>query len=158
MLITSINKKQLAISVAIPLLVGGLATAINFSGFKELQSLNQSALTPPPWVFSVVWTVLYLLMGFSFYLIYQSSDKNKSLAYSFYTAQLFLNFLWTFTFFTLDNYSLSLFIIVLLLVSIAGMIITFYPINKKAAYLQLPYFIWVCFATYLNWQIYILNQ
>ncbi len=158
MLITSINKKQLAISVAIPLLVGGLATAINFSGFKEFQSLNQPALTPPPWAFSVVWTILYVLMGVSFYIIYQSDNKNKNLAYSFYAAQLALNFLWTLVFFTLKNYSLSLFVIILLLVSIVGMIITFYPINKKAAYLQLPYFIWVCFATYLNWQIYILNQ
>ncbi|MBQ8782167.1 MAG: tryptophan-rich sensory protein [Clostridia bacterium] len=158
MLVTSINKKQLITSLLIPLLVGGLATAINFSGFQEFQSLNQPALTPPPWVFSVVWTILYALMGLSFYLIYESEKANKTLAYSFYAAQLFLNFLWTFIFFTLDNYSLSLFVIILLLVAIAGMIITFYPINKKAAYLQLPYFLWVCFATYLNWQIYILNQ
>ncbi len=158
MLITDINKKDLAISVAIPLAVGGIASVINFNGFTEFESIAKSPLTPPPWVFSVVWTVLYILMGISFYLVQQSPEKNKASAYSFYAAQLFLNFLWTFVFFTLDNYSLSLFIIVLLLASIAGMIITFHPINKKSAYLQLPYLLWVSFATYLNWQIFILNQ
>ena len=86
MLVTDINKKQLAVSVAIPLLVGGLAAAINFSGFRDFQSLNQPALTPPPWVFSVVWTILYVLMGVSFYLILNSDKKNKTLAYSFYFA------------------------------------------------------------------------
>ena len=158
MLVTDINKKQLALSVAIPLIVGGLAAAINFSGFREFQSLNQPALTPPPWVFSVVWTILYALMGVSFYLILNSDKKNKTLAFSFYFAQLFVNFMWSFVFFTLENYSLSVFLIITLLVLIAGMIAFFYPLNKKAAYLQLPYFLWVCFATYLNWQIFILNQ
>lgn len=158
MLVTDINKKQLAVSVAIPLLVGGLATAINFSEFREFQALNQFSLTPPPWVFSVVWTVLYILMGISFYLVWQSKSENKTLAYSFYFAQLFVNFMWTFVFFTLKNYSLSVFLIITLVVMVAGMIVFFYPINKKSAYLQLLYLLWVCFATYLNWQIFILNQ
>ncbi len=157
MLVTNINKKQLAVSVAIPVLVGGLAAAINFNGFGEFQSLNQPMLTPPPWVFSVVWTILYALMGLSFYLVYKSDNKNKGLAYSFYFAQLFVNFVWSLIFFTFNNYSVSLVAITILLILIAGMIITFYPINKKSAYLQLPYLLWVCFATYLNWQIFILN-
>ncbi len=158
MLITDINKKQLTLSLAIPLVVGGLATAINFNGFREFQSLNQPAIAPPPWAFSLVWTILYALMGTSFYLIYNSDKKGKAPAYSFYFAQLFVNFMWSFVFFTLGNYSLSVFLIITLLILIAGMIFFFYPINKKAAYLQLPYFLWVCFATYLNWQIFILNQ
>ena len=158
MLITDINKKQLTLSVAIPLIVGGLAAAINFLGFRQFQSLNQPALTPPPWVFSVVWTILYALMGVSFYLILNSDKKNQTLAFSFYFAQLFVNFMWSFVFFTLGNFSLSVFLIITLLVLIAGMIAFFYPLNKKAAYLQLPYFLWVSFATYLNWQIFILNQ
>lgn len=158
MLVTSINKKQLVTSLLIPLLVGGLATVINFDGIKQFQEVTKPEITPPPWVFSVVWTVLYALMGISFYLIYKSDKGNKMSAYSFYAAQLFLNSIWTFIFFSLNNYMLSLFVIVALLFLIAGMIITFYPINKKAAYLQIPYFLWMCFATYLNWQIYILNQ
>ena len=157
MLITNINKKQLFISLLIPLAVGGLATLINFDGIQSFSEIAKPSLTPPPVVFSIVWTILYALMGFSFYLIYNSDKQNKGIAYSFYAAQLFLNFLWTFIFFTLQNYLGAFFVIIALIIMIIGMIVAFCRINKKAALFQLPYLLWVCFAAYLNWQIYILN-
>ena len=139
-------------------LVGVIAGLFTSTGMDAYDAVEKPALTPPDIVFPIVWTILYALMGVSFYLILNSDKKNKTLAYSFYFAQLFVNFIWSFVFFTLNNYSLSVFLIITLLVLIAGMIVFFYPLNKKAAYLQLPYFLWVCFATYLNWQIFILNQ
>lgn len=157
MLITNFNKKQLAVSLLIPLAVGGLATLINFSGIRQFEEVAKPAFTPAPIVFSVVWTILYALMGFSFYLIYKSDKSNKNIAYTFYFAQLVVNFIWTYIFFTLKNYLGSFFVIIALLILIAGMIVSFWCVNKKAAYLQIPYMLWVCFVAFLNYQIYILN-
>ncbi len=157
MLVTNLNKKQLILSVLVPLAVGGFATLINFDEIRSFQEVEQPASVPPSIVFSVVWTILYALMGFSFYLVYKSDRQNKGLAYSFYSLQLVVNFLWTYIFFSLKDYLMAFYVIILLLVLIAGMIVSFYSVNKKSAYLQIPYFIWVCFATYLNYQIFILN-
>ena len=158
MMITNIDKKQLAISVALPLAVGGLASLINLNGIKAFDTIEKPALTPPQVVFPIVWTVLYILMGLSFYLVYKSEGNDKRYAYSFYGIQLALNFLWTCLFFGVKNYLLSMMTIIALLVSIGGMIFFFYRLNKKSAYFQIPYFIWVAFASYLNFQIMIMNK
>lgn len=158
MLITNINKKQLAISVAIPLIVGGLASLININGFKEFETVNKPALTPPMIVFPIVWTILYILMGFSTYLVYNSESKSKTTAFVIYGLQLAVNFLWTCLFFGAKNYLGALAAIVALLVLIIAMIFSFYKINKKSAYFQIPYLVWVSFATYLNYMVYLMNR
>ncbi len=158
MMITNINKKQLAISVAIPLIAGGLATVLNIEGFKNFDSIQKPSITPPQIVFPIVWTILYVLMGLSAYLIYKAGNEDKRYAYSFYGIQLVLNFLWTCFFFGIENYSGSMIIIAALAVSIIGMIYFFWKINKKSAYLQIPYLVWVLFASYLNYLVYIMNK
>ncbi len=158
MLISNINKKQLAISAAVPLITGGLASLINMRGFKEFQSVNKPALTPPMAVFPIVWTILYLLLGLSTYLVYKSDGKGKTRAYFFYTLQLIVNFLWTCFFFGAQDYGTAFVAVIVLLVLIVCMIFSFYTVNKKSAYFQIPYLVWVTFATYLNYMVYIMNK
>ena len=159
MLVTDINKKQLALSVAIPLLVGGLATAINFSGFSEFQSLNQPALTPPPWVFSVVWTILYALMGISAARIWLSPPtKERNHGLIIWGAQLFFNFFWSLIFFNLQAYGFAFIWILILWALIIAMIYIFNKTDRLAAILQIPYLIWVTFAAYLNFMVWMLNR
>ncbi len=158
MLITNINKKQLAVSTAIPIIVGGLASLINFNGFKEFEAVNKPAFTPPMAVFPIVWTVLYILMGFSSYLIYKSDSENKKSTLTVYAAQLIVNFAWTCVFFGMQNYKAALLIVLFLIFIVAAMIFLFYKISKKSAYIQIPYLIWLCFASYLNYMVYIMNK
>lgn len=158
MLISNINKKQLAISIAIPLLVGGLASLLNMSGFKEFETMNKPSITPPMVVFPIVWTILYILLGISFYLVFKSDSKFKTRAYFFYTLQLIANFLWTCFFFGAKDYGAAFIVIIILLLSIICMIFSFYAVNKKSAYLQIPYLAWVTFAVYLNYLVYIMNK
>lgn len=152
-----INVKVLVISIIIPLLVGGLSSLF-MMGSNQYDNLTLPALAPPGWLFPVMWTILYILMGVSCYLIFISNDKEKNKALTVYGLQLFVNSLWTLFFFRLESYLFSFFWLILLIILIIWMIYLFYPINKKAAGLQIPYLIWVLFASYLNLGIYILNR
>ena len=158
MLITNINKKQLALSAAIPLLIGGLASLVNFSGFREFETVNKPALAPPMIIFPIVWTVLYLLMGFSAYLICKADVKNKVPAYIIYALQLAVNFLWTCLFFGKKDYIGAFATVIVMLLLVCAMIYVFFRVNRKSAYLQLPYLVWTAFASYLNYMVYILNK
>ena len=157
MIVTNINKKVLAASLLIPLAVGGLASWINYDGISNFENINKPSFAPPQAVFPIVWTLLYLLMGISSYLIYSSSKDGKKTALIFYALQLAFNFIWTFVFFGLSGYFAAFIILLVLLALTAGMIITFLPVNQTAAYIQIPYFIWLCFAGVLNYFIYRLN-
>lgn len=150
-------KKSLIISLLISLGVGGLSAFITMGSMDIYKFLDKPPLAPPAIVFPVIWTILYILMGISSYLIYESNNENKQSGLSIYGLQLLVNFIWPIFFFILNYRLIALFIIVLLLILIIIMIIKFYKINKLAAYLQIPYLIWVVFATYLNFGFYILN-
>lgn len=158
MLISNINKKQLSISIAIPVIVGGLASLLNMKGFKEFQFVDKPSITPPTFLFPIVWTILYILMGISAYLIFKSGEKGKTRAYLFYTMQLVMNFLWTCFFFGAKDYTAAFVAIVVLLVLVAGMIFSFYAVNKKSGYFQIPYLIWITFALFLNYLVLIMNK
>lgn len=158
MLITNISKKRLAVSVLIPILTGGAASLINLDGFKEFETVNKPSITPPMIVFPIVWTVLYILMGLSTYIVYESPENGKTRAYFFYVMQLAANFLWTCFFFGAQDYLAAFVTVIILLLLISGMIFSFYGVNKKSAYLQIPYFIWVTFASYLNYLVHIMNK
>lgn len=120
--------------------------------------LDKPSLSPPAIVFPIVWTILYILMGVSSYLIYESNSEKKDNALIIYGIQLVLNFFWTIIFFLLNLRLLAFIWIIILLIFVVLMIVSFYKINKKAAYLQIPYLLWVIFATYLNYMLYILNK
>ncbi len=152
-----INKEKL-ISLLIPLVLGMLSGIISMGGMKEFNSLIKPILSPPGFLFPIVWTILYVLMGISSYLIYKENDYHSNCCLKIYGINLFMNFLWTPIFFGLNLRLFALIWIILLDVVVIYMIICFYKVNKKAAYLQIPYFIWCLFATYLNLSIYLLNR
>ena len=154
-----INKGLLAKCIAIPLLVGGLASFLTRGGMGVFMQLNQPPLSPPGWVFGVVWTILYTLMGVSSYLVIQSGAEedvvNKAL--SVYVYQLIVNFLWPTFFFNFGWYLFSFIWLVLLWILVLIMIIRFYNISRLAGILQIPYLIWLTFAAYLNLGVWLLN-
>jgi tryptophan-rich sensory protein len=136
--------------------IGGIATA---SGVNDwYTTINLPAFNPPNYLFGPVWTVLYILMGISFYLILQSHDpilRKKAIA--IFCIQLFLNFCWSFLFFRFQLVGVAFIEIILIWFSIIIMIFTFYRINKTASYIQIPYLLWVSFASVLNGSIWVLN-
>ena len=122
-------------------------------------ALSKSVLTPAGWVFSVAWTILYILLGIALYLIIVNDNKriNKSNAYWLFVGQMILNALWSIIFFGAHMPALALLTLVFLIVVSFYMMRSFHRINKTAAYLVWPYIIWMCFATYLNATIMVLN-
>lgn len=151
-------KKSLIISLLISLGVGGLSALLTMGNMDIYKYLDKPPLAPPSIVFPIVWTILFILMGISAYLIYNSNSEYKQKALLIYGIQLLVNFIWPIFFFVLNYRLIALFIIIILLILIIIMIIKFYKINKLAAYLQIPYLLWVSFATYLNLGFYILNR
>ena len=122
------------------------------------QSLNKSALTPPGYVFSVTWTILYILMAISVFLYIKGGiNKEKTFALWVFGIQLILNLLWSPIFFGLHNVYLAFGIILLLLILVLWVIVLFHKTSKTAAYLLVPYFLWLIFAAYLNFEIIRLN-
>lgn len=153
------NKGLLAKCIAIPLLVGGLSAFLTMGGMKTFESLNQPPLSPPGWLFGVVWTILYTLMGISTYLVVRSdaSETQINRALSVYVYQLIANFLWPTFFFNFGWYLFSFIWLIFLWVLVLIMIVRFYQISKAAGLLQIPYLIWLTFAAYLNLGIWLLN-
>lgn len=142
-------------AITIPLIVGGVIGFI-ISKSIDYNSLVKPFLAPPSILFPIVWTILYTLMGVS-YGILKSENLNDSKIKVIYYLQLAVNGLWSIFFFTF-NWRLFSFIWILLLdVLVIIMIYQFYKKNKIAGLLQIPYLIWILFATYLNLAIYILN-
>ena len=148
--------KTLIISIIIPIAVGIIGSLLGNSSMG-FESINKPSFTPPGIIFPIVWTILYILMGISSYLIYISSNKDKTNSLRIYALQLIVNMLWTFFFFNLKWYLFSFIWIILLIVMVSTMIYKFFKINKTAGYLQIPYLIWLIFAAILNFSIYILN-
>lgn len=152
------NKKALIVSILISVGVGALAAFFTRNSMEVYENLIQPPLSPPSWVFPVVWTILYILMGISAYLIYRSDSFYRNSVLRIYAAQLIVNFFWTIIFFNLEMYFFAFLWLLLLLGLIILMIYSFSKINKTAAYLQIPYLLWVIFAGYLNFGIYWLNK
>lgn len=151
--------KQLIIAIAIPLIVGGLSALISGGGMETFEQINKPPLSPPGFLFPIVWTILYILMGISSYLVYTSDSDQTTIseALKVYGLQLAVNFFWSIFFFNFGWYLFSFIWLLLLWVLIILMIVKFLPISKTAAYLQLPYLLWVTFAGYLTLGVYFLN-
>lgn len=151
---------KLIFALALPLLVGllgGLATQSSIDSWYS--QLNRPSIAPPNWVFGPVWTMLYILMGISFYrILLLPPAENKRRAVRVFYIQLVLNLAWSFLFFYFHNPGAALLEISLLWVSILYMIVAFYKAHRNAAYLNLPYILWVSFATVLNFYFWKLNS
>lgn len=152
--------QKLIISIVGCELVGILGTPFTLAAIPSwYATLNKPFFTPPSWLFGPAWTLLYFLMGISFYLIWKQGWKKRKvrIAGTYFLVQLGLNFLWTPAFFGLRSPLLGLFIITALWALIASTIQKFYPLSKTAGYLLVPYLAWVSFATLLNVSLLLLN-
>ena len=143
-------------SILIPVIVGA-AVGLITSGFMDYEMLEKPFLAPPGIVFPIVWTILYILMGVS-YGILKSNDLVNEEINSVYYIQLAVNSLWSIIFFVLKWRLFAFIWIILLAILIISMIRKFYEQNKIAGLLQIPYLLWVIFASYLNLAFYILNR
>lgn len=143
-------------SILIPVIIGGLVGLL-ISNFIDYNYLQKPPLAPPSILFPIMWTILYILMGIS-YGILKSNKLIDSRINRIYYLQLFINTMWSIIFFILKWRLFSFIWILLLAVSVIVMIVHFYKKNKLSGILQIPYLLWVLFASYLNFAIYILNK
>ena len=148
-----INWKALIAALVIVYLVaaaGSLFTAGNTSG--EWYDSIKPSITPPGWVFPIVWNILFFLIALSLYFAWNSAKiKEKKKIALVFGINFLLNILWSFLYFFLKNPSLAFIDIIILEISIVTMILTAYKTSKKAAYLLIPYLLWVGFASVLNY-------
>ena len=145
------------ISILIALGVGGVSALITAPNMDIYETIVSPPLAPPGWLFPVVWTILYILMGVSSAMIFTSTSPNKDDALFIYAISLVLNFAWSIFFFNMQAFWISLAILVALWLCVLITILKYLKINKTASWLQLPYLAWVTFAGYLNIDIAILN-
>ncbi|MBE5743097.1 MAG: tryptophan-rich sensory protein [Clostridiales bacterium] len=143
--------------ILLPLSVGGLSSLLTMKNMNIYSEIIAPPLSPPGILFPIVWTVLYILMGISSAIIYNSNSPKKDDALFIYGASLILNFFWSIFFFNLRNFVFSFIILLALLFLIILTVIKYYKINKLASFLQIPYVLWVAFAGYLNFFIILLN-
>lgn len=153
-----INFKKLFLIALVTFVIGGFFSFFipNMEGYYD--SLIKPPLNPPGVLFPIVWSILYLLMSISLYIVSESSSINKEQSYLIYIFQLVVNSIWTLLFFGFGLELISFLWILLLIVLVILMIREFYKINKTAGLLQIPYLLWITFAAYLNLAIYILNR
>lgn len=139
-------------------IIGAIFTTPNIQMWYA--QLNKPSFNPPNWIFAPVWTTLYLLMGISLFLIWQTKDKQEARKQGlmFFFLQLVLNTVWSIVFFGMHSLVGGLIIIVFLWIMILLTIINFQKVKKLAAYLLYPYLAWVSLATILNFSLVILNR
>ena len=138
-------------------IVGSIFTVSTIPGWYAL--LNKPFFSPPNWLFGPAWITLYALMGVAFYLVWSSgADQDKKYrAMTVFLVHLFFNAIWSIIFFGLQSIGGALIMILFLWFAILATIITFHKISRPAAWLLVPYILWVSFAIYLNYSIWILN-
>lgn len=151
---------KLLISIAMPLLAGTIGSAFTITSIGSwYQTIVKPSFNPPNWVFGPVWTTLYILMGLALWLVWQKGLKKEKYkeAFKYFVIQLIFNSIWSITFFGMQSPGLALLVIAFLWALILITIIRFYAIKKMAAYLLIPYLLWVSFASILNFAIWQLN-
>lgn len=158
--IKNIKWIPLIISIVISLGVGGLSAFFTRNSMDTYKKYNLPLLAPPGFIFPIVWTILFILMGISAYIIFTSDaeSREKTNALFLYGLQLVLNFFWSIIFFNMDMLFFSFIWIIFLWITVFFMFISFKNINKLAGYLQIPYLVWLTFAAYLNLGIFVLNR
>ena len=155
-----IQTGKLLAALAIPLAVGGFSAFLTRDGMRYFKTVPQPPLSPPAWVFPVVWTILYLLMGAASYLIVTSaaSQPRRERALTVYGLSLAVNFLWPIVFFTMRFYLGAFLLLLLLWVLSAVTALLFSCIDERAGKLMIPYLVWLTFAAYLNLGVWLLNR
>lgn len=154
-----IKWRSLIAALAIPLAVGGLSAWVTKDAMERFAELDQPPLSPPGWVFPVVWTILFILMGVASYLVGTSGmpGRERRNALLLYGVQLVVNFFWSIFFFNMGWYLFSFFWLALLWLLVLETIDLFWKISRTAGILLFPYLAWITFAGYLNFGIFLLN-
>lgn len=150
------NKKIWIKSILTPVILGGIV-GIFISMFMDYNALQKPPLSPPGFIFGIVWTIMYILMGISYGLLETRGLHDEQTKKAYYW-QLVVNLIWPILFFVFKWRLFSSIWIILLDILVINMIVKFYQKHKLAAYLQIPYLLWTMFATYLNIGIYLLNR
>lgn len=143
--------------IAIPLIVGGISSLLTRNAMMEFNMMVKPPLAPPAWLFPVVWSVLYVLMGIACFLIYESSDESRYAGLVLFSMQLVMNFFWSLIFFRLDAYVLAAAWLALMILLIVALIINTSRYSIPAMIMLIPYGLWCGFAMYLNVGIAALN-
>jgi len=154
------NFFKLVIAIVVSELAGIIGSIFTVSAIPNWYAgIVKPALNPPSWVFGPAWTTLYALMGIAAFLIWKSGWEKKEIkkALGVFGIQLFLNAFWSIIFFGLQNPFWAFVEIIVLWLAILWTVLAFYKISRPAAYLLLPYILWVSFAAYLNYSIWMLN-
>ena len=151
-----INYKYLLLSILLPVFLGSFIGFLT-APFNDYYEIILPSFAPSGILFPIVWTILYILMGISSYIVATSNFSNKYDALFIYGIQLVINLFWSVWFFVFKFYLLSFIWILLLIAFVVIMIKKFYEISKLSAYLQIPYLLWLVFAGILNISIYLLN-
>jgi len=155
----NLKQRRLLACILIPLAVGGASAWLSRGSMKTFASLNQPPLSPPGWLFPVVWTILFLLMGLASYLVLTAVKPRQTVnsALRLYGIQLGVNFFWPLLFFNLSLFLFSLLWLILLWILVLATTVRFYRTSRAAGYLMLPYLLWTTFAGYLNAGVWLLN-
>ena len=154
------NWKVYAVWIAIAEAVGALSGLLSRKGMQAYsQTVIQPPLAPPMWVFPVVWSILFALMGISAAIIWLSPESDlRRKGLNLFVAQLVVNFFWSLIFFNLQAFGFAFIWLLLLWVLVAWMIWTFYQVEPLAAWLQIPYLLWLTFAGYLTFAVWMMNR
>lgn len=148
--------KIYAKSIFIPVVTGTIVGILT-SQFIDYNTLQKPPLSPPGFIFPIIWTIIYILMGIGYGILKEKNNINKPIN-TIYYVQLIVNALWSIIFFVLKWRLFAIIWIILLDILVILMIMKFYSKDKTAGLIQLPYLIWILFATYLTIGIYILNK
>lgn len=153
-MVMKMNIKKIALYILIPLGLGFITSLLIKTDLYN--EIIKPEFSPPKIVFPIVWTILYILLGLSNYLI--NKDKKEEVKNLIYYIGLAINLIWPFIFFNAKEYLLALIWLVLLIFFVILMIIEYFKKNELAAYIQIPYILWLIFAFYLNYNVFILNK
>ena len=150
--------KKICLFLGFPLAVGGLATLLA-GGMGSYKSFAQPPLSPPGWVFPVVWTLLYLAMGYASFRVYtkEENHRQRRLSLGLYLVQLFFNFLWPIVFFRFEAFLVAFGVLIALWIGIVATMWQFYKSDERAGDLLIPYLLWLTFAGYLNLGVALMN-
>lgn len=152
------NKVSAFIIIVLTLLGGAISGLLTMGSREAYAALQQPPLAPPGWLFPVVWTVLYILMGLGLSLVRHENREAAGPSTRIYIIQLLVNLLWPLFFFRWELRGFAFFWILLLIALVVIMILRFDRVSTTAAWLQIPYLLWLTFAAYLNLTIWLLNR
>lgn len=153
-----IKLKLLIVNLIIPLGVGGISAWLTGDSMEVYKGVRQPPLSPPGWVFPVVWTILFTLMGIAAYIVFMKNSESGRRALVVYGVQLAVNFVWPLLFFSAQWFAAAFYWLIGLWLLIALTLVLFYKESRVAGLLLIPYLLWVSFAAYLNFGVWVLNR